>query len=543
MQVSSGLDGKSDRLIDVHRIVKDRRLKEGNRQTMHQGAAFHRKRMSRRYLSMATLLGLLLALSVPAVTQAHPLGNFTVNQYSRLEIAPGQLRIFYVLDMAEIPTFQLMQQIDGGDGQVSASEGNGFATTKVDELVRGIRLTLDGKPIELTPVLPTLSFPPGQAGLSLLRLTFWLEGTPPDPDLDTHTGEYEDTNNADRVGWKEIVVQGQDGVRVFDSTVSDRDRSDELRVYPVDMLSSPLQQSSARFAFQTNAGQVRTLPSQSGPALGSATNDGAFAALITLPDLNLSVIFLALLTAVGLGALHALEPGHGKTMAAAYLVGARATARHAFALGLTITGMHTSSVFVLGFVTLFASRLILPERLLPWLGLVSGLIVIILGLRMFLSRLPQFQGPTQTDHDHDHMGAHDHSHGNGHTHSHQLPTMLTEKRVGWRGVLAIGISGGLVPCPAALIVLISAIGLGRMGFGMLLIVAFSAGLALVLSMVGLTVIYGRRWFTSNRAGKHIVSVAPALARFARFLPALSGLLVVAAGFLLLYHALPLLRAL
>ena len=486
-------------------------------------------------------LAALLALAVPLVTWAHPLGNFTVNHYSRLEMSPGQARVFYVLDMAEIPTFQTIQQIDqDGDQQVSPTEGVDFARAKMDELRQNLQLTLNDVPVELKPSgAPELSFPPGQGGLSLLRLTFWLEAPLPAASQGAITAEYRDGNDSERIGWREIVVRGQSGLRIFDSTVSDQDQSNELRSYPQDMLSSPLNQASARFAFQPATVQ----PAAAGATVrqpGAASNDGAFAALITLPSLDLRIVLLALATALGLGALHALEPGHGKTAAAAYLVGARATPRHAVVLGLTITAMHTSSVFLLGLVTLFASRFILPERLLPWLGLASGLIVVAIGLRMFLSRLRKEPGHAHDhnhDHDHGHAQAHDHDHDQGRDH---LPPMLTGAKVGWRGVLAIGISGGLLPCPAALVVLLSAIGLGRIGFGMLLIVAFSAGLAVVLSGVGLTILYGERWLRRHQE-THSFTVTPMAARLARSLPALSGLLVVGAGCLLLYHALPLLR--
>lgn len=498
------------------------------------------------------VLALLLTLAIPAVIGAHPLGNFTINHYSRLELAPGQVRIFYVLDMAEIPTFQTMQEVDGdGDSQVSSAEGAAFATAKIEELRRGLRLTFDGTAVELTPTSPDLTFPPGQGGLALLRLTFWLEGVLPIASQNALVAEYTDTNDAGRIGWKEIVVRGQGGLSVLESTVSDRDRSNELRNYPVDMLSSPLNQTSATFSFRAGSDGAATGAGLPARGVGTARNDGAFAALIAVPNLTTRVMLLALLTAMGLGALHGLEPGHGKTVAAAYLVGARATARHALALGLTITGMHTVSVFVLGLVTLFASRYILPERLLPWFALLSGLIVIAIGARMFVSRLRMLRtapaaGPSHAGmHDHDHPLTHDHphSHEHGHDHTHAVPQVLAGGRVSWQGVLAIGVSGGLVPCPAALIVLLSAIGLGRVGFGLLLIVAFSAGLALALSGIGLLVLYGGRWLSSYRPGARLAHRTPGLARLATYTPALSGLLVVAAGLLLLYQALPLLRAL
>jgi nickel/cobalt transporter (NicO) family protein len=514
---------------------------------MRRVGSGHRGRRVWRYRGTLAALIVLLTLLIPAITSAHPLGNFTVNHYSRLEVAPGQVRVFYVLDMAEIPAFQAIQEIDrDGDTQVGSDEGAAYATTKMEALRQGLQLTLNGTRVDLKPRgTPDLSFPPGQGGLSLLRLTFWLEGALPTGGQGAIAAEYRDSNETERIGWREIVVRGQDGLRIFDSSVADRDQSNELRSYPQDMLSNPLNQTSARFSFQPGAGQATRAGAATQP-LGAATNDGAFAALITLPQLSLQVILFALAAALGLGALHALEPGHGKTAAAAYLVGARATPRHAVALGLTITAMHTSSVFLMGLVTLFASRYILPERLLPWLGLTSGLIVVAIGLRMFLSRLrPNRAIPAHShDHDHDqeHRHNHDHGHHDGHGHDHhQLPPILTGEIVGWRGVLAVGISGGLLPCPAALIVLLSAIGLGRIGFGMLLIVAFSGGLALVLSGIGVAILYGERWLSRHQAGVRIVQRMPGVTWLAQSLPALSGLLVVGAGGLLLYHALPLLR--
>ena len=511
---------------------------------MRQVPARRRAKQWWMYRSVLTALAVFVALTIPTITLAHPLGNFTVNHYSRLELSPGQARVFYVLDMAEIPAFQTIQQIDrDGDRQVSGEEGTAFASMKIDDLRRGLRFTLNGTAVDLKPTSASdLSFPPGQGGLSLLRLTFWLEGPLSVSSQGAVTAEYRDENDVERLGWREIIVRGQNGLKVFDSTVSETDQSDELRAYPQDMLSSPLSLTSARFSFQPGGSQTTTQGVHAQP-LGSAANDGAFAALITLPNLSLRVVLLALATALGLGALHALEPGHGKTAAAAYLVGARATPRHAVVLGLTITAMHTSSVFILGLVTLFASHFILPERLLPWLGLASGLIVVLIGLRMFLSRLGQslaFPGGAH-DHEHDHHHEHGHDHGHDHHHGHDhLPPVLTESKVDWRGVLAIGISGGLLPCPAALVVLLSAIGLGRIGFGMLLIVAFSGGLALVLSCIGLTVLYGGRWVSRHRLEARFSQI-PVIALASRSLPAFSGLLVVGAGFLLLYHALPLLR--
>jgi nickel/cobalt transporter (NicO) family protein len=193
------------------------------------------------------------------------------------------------------------------------------------------------------------------------------------------------------------------------------------------------------------------------------------------------------------GAAHALTPGHGKAVVAAYLIGARGTARHAGILGLTVTLTHTAGVFVLGAVTLYLSRYILPEVLYPWLSAASGLLVLLIGLVLLYRHLDK--RPPDGRARHTHAGEHSHAH---HTHSHDgythahLPA--DDSRITWRGLMVLGVSGGLVPCPAALVLLLGAISLDRLGFGMVLVLAFSAGLAVVLTGIGLLMIYARKLF-------------------------------------------------
>jgi ABC-type nickel/cobalt efflux system permease component RcnA len=202
-------------------------------------------------------------------------------------------------------------------------------------------------------------------------------------------------------------------------------------------------------------------------------------------------VFAALLAAA-LGAFHALEPGHGKTVVAAYLVGSRGTARHALILGLIVTASHTAGVYLLGGVTLYASRYIVPERLYPWLGAVSGLIIAALGFALFLRRYASrdgHHGHEHHGHTHDHAHGHHHHHGHDHGHHHHVPSGQT---VSLRELFALGITGGIVPCPAALVVLLGAVALRRVGFGLFLIAAFSVGLAAVLIAIGLLMVYARR---------------------------------------------------
>jgi ABC-type nickel/cobalt efflux system permease component RcnA len=206
------------------------------------------------------------------------------------------------------------------------------------------------------------------------------------------------------------------------------------------------------------------------------------------------MVCLALTVAAGLGAFHALEPGHGKTVVAAYLVGARGTAWHALCLGLMVTATHTAGVYLLGLVTLYASHYVVPERLYPWLGILSGLTVAGLGCALFLRR---YTGEDHTHaHGHTHGHSHTHAHTAGYTHHHHVHKTHHHpspgETVSLRQLLALGVTGGIVPCPAALVVLLSAVALQRVGFGLLLIVAFSVGLATVLIAVGLLMVYARR---------------------------------------------------
>jgi nickel/cobalt exporter len=231
------------------------------------------------------------------------------------------------------------------------------------------------------------------------------------------------------------------------------------------------------------------------------TPRGSFTELVTAPQLGLGIVLVAMAVSVGLGAFHALEPGHGKTVVAAYLVGSRGTAWHALMLGLIVTVTHTAGVYVLGAVTLFASHYVVPERLYPWLGVTSGLIIAGLGLSLFLRRYAGSDHPQSHAHAHGHSHTHDHHHEHAHehgvehphthdhhTHHHHHPSST----VSLRELLALGVTGGIVPCPAALVVLLSALSLNRVGFGLLLIVAFSIGLAAVLIAIGILMVYAHR---------------------------------------------------
>ncbi|MFQ6019747.1 MAG: hypothetical protein ACE5KW_03225, partial [Dehalococcoidia bacterium] len=373
------------------------------------------------------LLALLaIAVARPSTAAAHPLGNFTINRYSRLDLYSDVIRVRYVLDMAEIPTFQEMDAIDtDGDGRVSGAEKEIYAAEKAGEIRRGLHLAMHGSPAELAVLQEELSFPPGQGGLDTLRLSLTFEATASGRQLAV---EFRDDNYTDRIGWKEIVVRAGDGVTLLESTAPAEDQSDELRTYPDDLLSSPVDVRKASFTFLPGTG-VAAPPVQAAAASASVPETAperpgdAFASLINVSDLSLAIFLVSLLAALGFGALHALEPGHGKTFVAAYFVGVQGTAKQAILLGMVIAATHTVGVFAIGLVTLYGSSFILPEQLYPWLSLASGLLVMGLGLRLLTTRLegvrPWRRGATGKWAA-DHKNAHRYAPGSHHSHSHEV---------------------------------------------------------------------------------------------------------------------------
>jgi ABC-type nickel/cobalt efflux system permease component RcnA len=271
-------------------------------------------------------------------------------------------------------------------------------------------------------------------------------------------------------------------------------------------------------------------------------------ALLRADELSVALVVGALLVVMVWGAGHALTPGHGKTIVAAYLIGSRSTPWHALYLGLTVTLTHTLGVFALGLVALFAAQYVLPEQLYPWLGAASGLIVVGLGAAMLWRRvrplLPRQGGGHHHgfhDHDHDHGHGHDrshdhehghppghehhHTHNHAHRHSH-LPLGADGAPVTWRSLLGLGISGGLLPCPSALVLLLTAVSINRAALGMVLVVAFSLGLAGVLTTVGLLFVKGSR----------LMQGMPRITTWGRFLPAASALVIMIIGLWLTVEA-------
>ncbi len=478
-----------------------------------------------------------LFISASSGVSAHPLGNFTINHFARIEAGQMRVRIHYVIDMAEIPAFQATQGMaKNADGSVSTEALNIYLERAAREHADGLIVLVDGRRVALRSLSQTITMPQGSGGLSTLRVEGEFEG-----DLG---GEeegrirqiyFEDTNNRGRIGWHEIVVVPAAYTKIFNSTAFGSQVTDELKSYPQDMLAAPLDERAAGFSLTSGAIPSGAIALRTRDGRPAETSRDRFAELINVPVLTPFVAFLGLLIAAGLGALHAFSPGHGKTVVGAYLVGSKGTALHAAFLGLTVTITHTAGVFTLGMITLFASQYIVPERIFPVLSFVSGAIVLVIGSLLFFRRLRSAAGYASgshtheagTSHSHQHLGDSSvtHSHG-GREHSH-LPPGADGSAVTWRSLLALGISGGLLPCPSALVVLLSAIALHRVAYGLVLVVAFSVGLAATLTSIGLVFVYAGRFFKRPIGQSRIL----------RWIPAFSALVIACVGAAICYEAL------
>jgi ABC-type nickel/cobalt efflux system permease component RcnA len=533
--------------------------------------------------------GLLAAGAAPAA--AHPLGNFTVNAYSGLRVGPDRLTVDYVVDMAEIPTFQTRQALDADhDGTVSPAEAATWRDRECPRLAAGLRAVLDGQPVTLAVTGSALTFPEGVGGLDTLRLECALTAPLPAPRQAGRSLTYSDANHQGRVGWREITAVGNR--TTFDSTdVPTTSISARLTSYPEDQLSSPLDQRTATLRFHPGgppapddpgtsvaAGKARENPASrcEAPRRGSVADgeegcaplstapgagngeagtgvgngDGAsagagrggvdrataaFTALVGERSLSPGFAVVALLLAVGLGAAHALAPGHGKTVMAAYLVGLRGTLRQAATIGATVTLTHTAGILLLGLV-LTTSRAVASERVYPWLGLASGLLLAVVGVGLLVR--------ARTGHHHPHEGGerehgqrvadplqaepdpgqaerpHGHDHGHDHHHDHAHPRPL-----GRRGLVALGLAGGLVPSPSAVVVLLGGIALGQAWFGVALVLAYGLGMAATLTGVGLLLAHLR-----TRMDRRLhLPAGSLLARAGRLLPAVTASVIVAVG--------------
>jgi nickel/cobalt exporter len=505
-----------------------------------------------RRLVVATALAL-AGFAEPAA--AHPMGNFSINHYARFTTDGARLILRYVLDMAEIPTVTEQRALDANhDGKIDQAESAVYARKMAGQLQSSLALQIDGVAAKSELTAPGVELRPGAGGLQTLRLAFTLTAALPSSSSGEWKIEYHDTNYAERAGWKEIVATDGSGMSIIDSSAASADSSHELTTYPTDPTLAPPQQIEASFTLRRThaASPVSTVPTttrqpNTGYPLGDATpgtlmvtnpaasspisplhptpytlhptrsrtpQDG-FTQSISHQKLTPGVVLISLALALLFGAFHALSPGHGKAMVAAYLVGARGTVRHAAFLGAVITLTHTISVYILGLLTLVAAQYVVPERLYPVLSIGSGIAIVAVGVTLLWKRIGAW--------------LEERSEGGieGWDEGTATPPLPENAAVSLKSLVVLGVTGGALPCPSALVVMLGAIALHRIAFGMALIAAFSLGLAAVLTGIGLLVVHLR----------HVLDRLPLHDRVTARLPILSAALVTLVGVALIVRAL------
>ena len=528
------------------------------------------RRRGRRRLAgvgLATWVGLVAAVLVPAVVAAHPLGNFTINHYAGVRVEPDRILLDIVIDQAEIPTFQARLDFDtDGDGKVSDSETDAGRATACAGIRSALTLIVDGAPRMLTLTEAGLTFPPGVGGLSTMRLVCGFTARLEQPLVTGSEVTFADTSFVDRLGWREIVVEGS-GVTLaaVAGELRTSDPSERLRVYPTNLLTQALADRSVAMVATPGGPTLAPLDiPDASPLTGSGSGSGSgvdVAAAATTPtlagavpggvsgvdlpsifrtaDVTPLILLVSILTAAALGAGHALTPGHGKTLMAAYLVGTRGTPLHAAGLGLSVALSHTLGIMVLAGLVVGAQGILPPDVVVKSAPIVAAISIVAIGSWMLFGETRRrwrlrtaaaeraHEHDHGADHDHDHAehDAAEHSHG-GVRHSH-LPT--AGSTISWRSLFVLGLAGGLIPSTNALLILLGSIAAGRPTFGFVLVVAFGLGMALVMGGIGLALVLAR-----GRLDR--VDATSRLGRISAYVPIAAAVLVFSLGIYLTIQA-------
>ncbi len=427
---------------------------------------------------------------------AHPLGNFTINHLARLESRGAELRIHYVLDIAEIPAFQIMHAA----GAWTPARLHDWVNDESVRVAGGLSIDADGVALPLRLQRASARTRAGAGGLPILYWTGdYITRIPRRAALSLRDLVYSDR----RIGWKDVILPGL------------ADPTDDLRSYPSALIGSPRQNDAATFdVVDGRIDHVRVSGDDAAaPGAPSILRASLLSDLIAREDQTPVWVLLTVLAAFGLGALHGLEPGHGKALLAFTLVGARATVKQAAILALALTFAHTIAVVLLGIVLTFAAGFA-TESLFGWITLISGIAVAFIGARSMSAALTHAAA---------HRDHHDHHH-EGHGHSHAIPG---SSPLHFRSAVVAAMSGGIAPCPAAIVVLLAALHLHRVGYGLALIVVFSLGLAAVLTGLGFGVVRGAAWLGRRSE----------FARFARIAPFVTAGVISAIGSVMLAQGL------
>jgi ABC-type nickel/cobalt efflux system permease component RcnA len=523
----------------------------------------------RKRLAGAVALAACFLALVPAGASAHPLGNFTINHYAGIRVSPDAVLLDFVLDRAEIPTFQEVRRLDpNGDGTIDPAEAAAIGGPECIAQAPFLDLRVGGSRLALELTAAGLTFPPGAGGLPTMRLVCTFRAALPSALSAATTLSFEDTSFPERIGWREITVAG-DATTIGASGAAasippTTTASARLSAYPTDLLATPLDMRSASvvvtpggpalapFAVPdatpllgapdsggTTAAATDAVPEAGSDRVPSAGPDRVpppmtaavpggvgteIAGLLEARDLTPLALLLSLLTAAVLGAGHALTPGHGKTVMAAYLVGARGTARHAVGLGLSVTVSHTLGILVLAGIVLAAGSALPPEAFNRWAPLASALLVLGIGGWLVVGQVRAHRArraaatTSAHDHPHDHDraagGANPGEHAHGGVRHRHLPAEGAP--ITWRSLALLGLAGGIVPSTNALLLLLAAIAGGRPAWGLVLVIAFGVGMAVVLAGVGLVLVHARGLAVRSGRGREgvrlgrLVAMAPAI---------------------------------
>lgn len=478
-----------------------------------------------RRLVVVGAFAVVASLASVTAASAHPLGNFTVNHYDGVVVSEAKVSDHVVLDVAEIPTAQQRPDIDRNhDGVVDATEARQHATWACGQVARAVTATVGGETLHFDARSATFGYRPGAAGLQTSRLECELVAAA--HVTMTTVVAIRDSYDSDRIGWHEFTAVG-DGVRLVNSPVPQGSVSDELRHYPNDLLSTPLDVRAMRVNVTPGPG-VSTVSR----SLARIPGAGPFARIVGGLDrrlgsitghrqLTVGVGLLAVVMSLLLGAAHAALPGHGKTVMAAYLAGKRGTRRDAVVVGATVTLTHTVGVLVLGLALTLSSSLA-GDRVTSELGAVSGVLIVAVGLGLLRGALQR----SSATHDHHHHDDHQHTRGRDDHHESGTPVEHRHshhRRSGRAALVGMGVAGGLVPSPSALVVLLGAIALGRTVFGIALVITYGLGMAATLTGAGLLLVAA-----SDRLHRHEF-VGTLAARLGRATPALTGTVVTMVG--------------
>jgi nickel/cobalt transporter (NicO) family protein len=537
------------------------------------GRPSHPARLRHRRSAVALIGATLLLLVVPAIASAHPLGNYTINHYAEVRVERDRVLLDVVIDQAEIPTFQARQGFDlDADGEVSDDEIESGRIEACSAIASAIEVTAGGAPLDLVALEAGLSFPPGVGGLSTMRESCAFEAALPAP-IPTGPTQitYADRSFPERIGWREIVARGSEvtlattGGELRETSVSQR-----LTSYPADLIATPLADRELVVTASPGGPALPPFdvpdaqpipgaapPSVPSPAVSTPHPSAAPASqapasvpggvtgvelpsIFRQPDLTPAVILLSLLAAGGLGAGHALTPGHGKTLMAAYLVGTRGTALHALGLGLSVSVSHTAGILLLAAVVVGFSGAIAPDVVVRWAPVVAAVSIVLIGGWMLLGEVRRRRragavaslrapdhGHAHYDHGHTHgHDEHEHSHG-GVTHGHRPPLGSS---ISWRSLFLLGLAGGLIPSTSALLILLGSIAAGRPAFGFILVVAFGLGMAAVMGGIGFALVAARDRVEGMELGQ-------SLARIREAVPLVASVVVLSFGLVLTAQAL------